>query len=269
MALDLASKAAIRRHLRLPAAGIGVQGQTYGVRAVFQGVSQLEQYMIALQLEEESIIRGVPYGAFLVQTGNQVGDVLTVTINSTTYTYHVQPSDLIPTNVSSTSGNIAANIASLINQNPVAGVMVAAGAIANPVVPSIALPTANQVSCLSVGGAVFNLSVSGPCMILLQNGTSYPFPQLPGTDGAGNTTYTYGLLPVCNALESALLGASQNLSVSSVGSTATGAINFRPDELYVRSGLLEAYRHELGVMLSYYPYNGPNATDGGSGRILV
>jgi len=252
MALDLRTKASIRRHLRVPAAGIGTQGMTLGIRAIIQPVSQLEAYMHALQLEEESIILGEPYGALLVSYGNQLGDVLTVTVNTTTITYTVSSTDMsqqLPYQ------SIASNIALKLNTSFAPGILSASGAIANPLVPLSALPPVGQISMLAKNGLTFSLTCSGPCITVLANGNNYPTPAYTVDDGGGNPSLAqiaYGLLPVCDALESQLLNESQNLSFSSAGSSALGQAVFRADALRVRSAILEKYRRDLGIMLNFY-----------------
>jgi hypothetical protein len=249
MSLNLATKASIRRHLGIPAAGTPGLGNTLGLRAVTQA-GQLELYMNVLQLEEEAIVLGRPYGSFIIYDPVTVGDTITVIVvlgqppnqQTVTVPYTIQSGD--------TATSIAQKLPALLTP-PLAGITT----------QSITDPNA-QVSMMStIGTFVLSLSVMNGGSIgdtnvaLVADGSVFPSPKYTVDDGNGDPTLAviaYGLLPVCDALESQLLNASQNLSFSEVGSRSTGGALFRPDELIVRNSLLHRYRHEMGVMLGFY-----------------
>jgi hypothetical protein len=277
MALDLMSKAQIRRHLGLPAAGLPTAGYTLGVRTVTRA-GQLEYYMNVLQIEEESIILGRAYDSIYlygpVLSGQTIQATVTPTSGGGPYVtnYTVTTADQNFTN--GTSQNFSAQSASLNLAIAMQATLVntgytAAGSLQlNPSSVGTQMPPVAQVGITgplapsTIPGnppvpATFTLTVTGTATGLATAGAGsyFPYPQLVINDGNGtpaNAVIAYGILPACNLLENALLGITQNLSFLDVGSTATGGAKFRPFEPKQRQQLLQLYRRQLGVYLSFY-----------------
>jgi hypothetical protein len=106
----------------------------------------------------------------------------------------------------------------------------------------------------SLAPTVANPDLDGPAtfVFLEQNGDAYPPPSYAVSDGDGvaaNAVVVHGLLPVCDAIEAALLAASQNLSFGRVGSRTIGGARFEASELVTRNALLAQYRRALGDLL--------------------
>jgi hypothetical protein len=200
--------------------------------------------MNSLQLEEEAIILGQPYAAYAILDPVTVGDTITTIVtppnngSPVTYAYQIVSGDT----GQSIAYKLAANIQLLLSN-----VFVTASNLLSPAQLSFRSPIGTFLVT-----PVVTRSGGTPSTIIVQaaNGSSYPTPQYQITDSP--VTMAYGLLPVCDALETQLLNAAQNMSYSDVGSTATGAATFRKDELIVRSSMLQRYRHDLGVMLSFF-----------------
>lgn len=249
MALDLKAKASIRRHLGITAAGINTAGSTMGLRAVTRA-GELELYMNNLQLEEEGIVMGRPYGAFGIYAPVVNGNQYVITVNGTAYTYTATAVDV---NATDPLASVAQNIRLMLS-GVLGNMLIACAALAVGPSPKF-ISTAQQISLLSLAGT-FTLAVTGGTVIA--EGADFPSPKYTVNDGNGDPTkaqVVYGLLPVCDALEEQVLNTSQNLSFSEVGSKSTGGASFRPDELRVRYNLLQKYRYDLGVFLGFYLSN--------------
>ena len=252
MALDLSTKANIRRHLGLPAAGLITANTTMGLRTVTRA-GQLEFYMNVLQIEEESILLGRPYGALLLNGPLATGAVLSVLIGAALISYTVQVTD----NQASDPLMTIANNFTLAIQAVFPTILGATASLkSNPFIPQP--PYQTIVAQISLQGLAGPFQLSSTTLPVIANGASYPSPQYIINDGNGvaaNSQVAYGLLPVCDALEQQLLASAQNLGFTAVGAVSTGQAVFRPDELGVRWSMLARYRRELGRMLSFYPAN--------------
>jgi hypothetical protein len=215
--------------------------------------------MNVLQPEEESILLGKPYAAFIVFAPITVGQVFSFTVGATTISYTATVGDsAAPDPLDSVASGlltqIQANLPGYLSQR---ALLTASNAGPGRVVSS-----AIQFSVLPASGATtFTLTgVSG--VTVVATGGQLPSPQFIVDDGNGvpaNATVAYGLLPICDALEQQLISSSQNMGFSKVGSDSLGGATFRPDELRIRDNLLQRYRHEMGVMLAFYE---PNSATG-------
>lgn len=215
--------------------------------------------MNVLQPEEESLLLGKPYGAFIIYSPANVGAVYSFTIGSTTVSYTVQASDTVAVDpLMSVANGLLTQIRQ--NLNGYLAQSATISALNNGL--GLVTSTAIQFSLLPANGSTTFSITPVSNVVVVANGTSLPSPMYVVDDGNGNAAaaqVAYGLLPVCDALEAQLLSASQNLGFSQVGSESLGQAVFRPDELKVRNNLLARYRYEMGVMLAFYP---PNAQSG-------
>lgn len=250
MFLDLQTKASIRRHLGVPFAGRADANTTMGLRTLTKA-GQLEFYMNNLQIPEVSILLGRPYGALVLYAPVRVNQTFSFTLGATTVAYAATSQDLAaPDPLASVAlglmAQIQANLPTYIADQATIAV------IGNP-----QLSTAVQIELIAATSTPF--SITAPVnVVVLANGNYLPSPTYTVDDGNGNAAnaiIAYGLLPICDALESQLINASQNLSLSEVGSRTTGAAVFRPDELRVRNALYARYVYQMGVMLSFYAPN--------------
>jgi hypothetical protein len=212
--------------------------------------------MNLLQAEEEAMLLGQPYAAIQCYGNNQQGDTIAFTVSYAgapyPVSYLVQPSDVsnpFPTN------SIAIGIANAVNQANIPNVKAATGVYTASDGFSIGLPpTFGQVTIYSTAQTFQVAMTSSPGVALTADGSVYPNPAFTLDDSDPTApVIIYGILPICNALESALVNSSQNLSFNMVGSNVTGQAVFRKDELAVRQSLYKAYVYQLGVSLSYYP----------------
>jgi hypothetical protein len=255
MSLDFMSKAQIRRHLKVPFAATPAGNVTMGLRTVTRA-GQLELYMSVLAPEEEAILLGQPYGLLQFYGPWSAGQVLSVGLaNFSTpaitgeVNYTVQTSDVtsalpwltIATNVAQQLTNLSSNLG--------LGIISASGVPTDPLHPPVSSPPFGQITLRS--NNLFMVTVSGAGLALIANGTSYPAPSY-----TNDTTTYYGLLPVCNALESDLLSISPQLAFDVAGSTATGQVVFRKEALRQHVQLYKYYVKQMGVALGFYPAYG-------------
>jgi len=253
--LDLQTKARIRRQLGVPFAGRADANTTMGLRTVLKA-GQLEFYTNNLQMPEVSLLLGRPYGAFIIYAPTALDRVYSFTVDSTTVTYTVQPSDMAARDplLSVATGILAAIQAALPTYLADSAQIAVIGSYPQ-------LSTAIQFELLTPTATPFALTAVSN-VVVIQSGDYPASPQFLVDDGNGDPTkqvIAYGLLPICEALEQQLLNSSSNLSLSEVGSRTLGAAVFRPDELRVRNSLLRRYRFELGVALSFFA---PNPSSG-------
>lgn len=255
--LTLQQKASIRRHLGVPAAGRIDSNTTLGLRTVTRA-GQLELYMNVLQPEEEAILLGKPYGAFIIYSPVVVGTVYSFTIGATTVSYTVAPADAASqdplfTVASGLLTQIQQNLpAYMAQRNTISALNNGLGMVTTSAVQFSLLPASGSGVFTVVGGV-------GSNVVVVAVGNTLPSPVFVVDDGNGNAaaaTIAYGLLPICDALESAFINTSQNQSFLQVGSANLGQAAFRQDELVVRFNLLTRYRRMMGVMLSFYSPNG-------------
>lgn len=264
MSLDFMSKAQIRRHLKVPFAATPAGNVTMGLRTVTRA-GQLEYYMQVLAPEEEAILLGQPYGLIQLYGPWTAGQTLTVNLaNFATpaitgqVVYTVQTSDVTSVRPYLTiASNLAQDLTTLATSLGL-GIISASGVPTDPMNPPVSSPPFGQITLRSTSG-LFSVSVSGPGLTLVANGTAYPAPSYVQDDGGGNPALAviyYGLLPVCNALEADLLGISPQLAFDIAGSSATGQVVFRKEALRQHVQLYRYYVKQMGVSLGFYPAYG-------------
>lgn len=267
MSLDFLSKAQIRRHLRVPFAATPAGNVTMGIRAVTRA-AQLELYMNVLAPEEEAILLGRPYALIQFLPPFTLGQVLQISIASYatpsisgTVTYTVQSSDI---SAQYPWQSIAQNMATELNAlNNTLGLEIesATGIPTDPMSPPVSAPPFAQITMW--GPSLFSVTVTGGGLFLLANGTVYPNPIYTTSTQSGQSISYYGLLPICNALESDLINLSPQLAYSNAGASSTGLVTFRPDSLRQRHQLYRYYVRQMGISLGFYPATLPS---GGGGR---
>jgi hypothetical protein len=222
MALTLAQKSSVRRHLKFPVIGnitTSPGGGTFAQGAVgyrfFQASGFLEYKMNNLAPDEEARITGAAYAAAAFvgaqpHQGDQVSLVLSGGPIASPQTLTVTAGAPIPNQDMRLP--LIQNLASLAAQN---GVLQAAGVIAlapygtgafsmNAIpIPEIAFtaPTAFSIAGSGTGVVIPQITANG-----------VQLPPTASLDG-GNTTL-WGYLPILDALEGAYLGTSDNLDTS-------------------------------------------------------
>jgi hypothetical protein len=272
MSLDFLSKAQIRRHLGIPFAATPLGNVTMGIRTVTRA-GQLELYMNVLAPEEEAILLGQPYGLIQLYGPWSAGDVLSVSLSSFvtpsvsgTMTYTVQTSD---TTAKYPWLTIATNMAQrllALNSSIGLSVISASGVPTDPMNPPVSSPPFGQITLRSP--VQFNVSVSGNGLTLLADGTVYPSPVYTTTDSSGNAVVYYGLLPICNALESDLINTSPQIAFDVAGGTATGQVVFRKEALRQHLQLYRFYTRQMGVSLGFYPAYGASGGSRSFGVVI-
>jgi len=212
--------------------------------------------MNVLQPEEESILLGKPYGAFIIYAPVVANQVYSFMVGMTVVAYTATTNDAASPDplTAVANGLLAATQAGLSAYTAQYATIAAQNNGLGRV-----LSTAIQFSLLPANGStVFSLS-SVLNTVVVADGTTLPSPSYTVDDGNGNPAnaiVAVGLLPICDALETQLINSSQNLSYSQAGSASLGQVEFRQDELHVRNNILARYRYDMGVMLSFYPPNG-------------
>jgi hypothetical protein len=230
-------KIAIRRHLNIAFAGTPGYGDTLGLRVVTRA-GQLEMYMNALQAQEESVLLGVPLALAHTYGPLTVGQVLTFTINGTAVTYTVTNADLLTPKPLDT---VAANISLQVNTS---GMGVLCAALSNGVFIETAFMMANRSKFAS-----FTVS-GGPQLI--DPGATFPYPQLSiDTGDPANPIIYSGVLPLCNYLESSMLGSDARLAFWQAGSAATGQVVFNKAEMRMRLALYRQQTRQMAVLLGF------------------
>jgi len=233
-----------RRHLGVPVAGVVQSGTVLRV-------ARLEYLFQHLQAEEEATLTGRPYS--VVQLMNNVvnGQTITVTITpqggvaGTPITYEVTYADQTATDPRL---SVALNLSYAVTA-AAQGVWAAGGAFL-PQNTSAVLPPFSQ--CTLTSQSMFTIAVTttgGLVANIFRNGY-YPSPQLSYYDSTNTLQMVYGLLPICNYLENAIYGATDNLEVDSAASSgAQGGIRVRHDELQQRELL---YRRAVARMSKFF-----------------
>lgn len=261
MALDFTTKVDIRRHLRVPFAGYPTSGYYGGIRTVLT-VGQLEYYMNNLQVEEECVLTGNPFGRVVLNGEGAVGDVVTATINGTPVSYTVTAANLTNPTIYdqpvSPLDAICWGWANAINQAALGPV--AAGGLNFKATPPVTTPPPGQLTLVRYG-QTFTLSASvisaGLSVTLVANGSNYPNPQSQ-IPVASAQTVIYGYVPICNALE--------NLCVTQNGLSLwlkqAETVQFRRDEVPARVQVYRWWCKQLGTALSVGP--APYGVHGGA-----
>jgi hypothetical protein len=238
----------IRRHLRVPFAAVPTSGYTLGIRTIHRS-GQLELYMNLLQAEEEAVLTGFPYAIIRLAGTPTAGDTVTATINSTPVTYTVTSADQAAT---VPLQNVSINFAIAINNaglGPFAnGTNVTLPPLSGSVTPVQSQVTITQSTTFTITAG----STGGHTNVLLQSAsTVFPYPQIPIQNFDGTSQTYYGYIQICNFLESAIAGASQNLSLLQAGGLgAQAAAAFRPYEIAQRIDLYNYYCTQMGNALS-------------------
>lgn len=264
MPLTDAQKTNLRRHLDVPVAGRSLQSTAAGTLAnanagyrYLDAWGQLEYRMNQLNPDEESRLLGQPAGLV------GIAGVNTITIG-TTFQLQISGGGLgSPVTVSYTSVagdtflTVLTNLAGAINQN---ATLVAAGFYAfnpwtfqsaNSIVP---LPTMG-IENTTAGVASFTLTVlssTNPMLTALQQGLLLP-PYAVTDDSTIPVTTVYGYLPICDALEAAIFGATNNLDTSRADVWYP-----RMDEPEVRTKLYrQACQHMADFLFGKGAWRGP------------
>jgi hypothetical protein len=263
MPLTVANKMTIRRHLKFPVAGnITGPGQspTGGTVANgfvgyrwFQAYGALEFKMNNLAPVEEAAILGLPYGAAaFVGPQPNPGDTVSMTITSTALSVSPQiVTTTVPTGPLPPYPNATLQlIQALVQQIALNQVLVAAG----------------FVSLAPYGTGPFNqnavpvpeLSVTAPAPFTITGaGSGQVIPQItangiligPSASLDGGCTTLSGYLALLNGLESAYLGASDNLDTN-----VADVWKRNPNEVGARRSLYENQVALFGDFMGLAPY---------------
>ena len=222
MALTLANKSNIRRHLRYPVAGLpttGPAGSTFGAGNIgyryFQAWGQLEYRLNNLAPDEEARIVGQAYSAIAL-TGPQpgAGDTIGITFSGGPLTNPVTIDATMPAGYPASNDGrllLTAALASACAQN---GVLQAAGIIA--VQPYGAGPWAMNAAPIAevafICSQAFTITTTG-------SGVTYPQITANGvllepTTSLDGVTNVSGYIPILNGLEGAYASSSQNLDTA-------------------------------------------------------
>lgn len=242
--LPVAAKAAIRRHLGIPAAGQSARSSPSGLRSIVR-FEQLEQYFNALDVPTEAILLGEPYATVAVSDPPRAGDTVTVAVtiagNSVSATYAVIAND--------TAFVVASKLASQLRRQLPAMEIRAL----QPIVygeATLSLRSPQRVFLVSVD-VVNEVASPSTAVAIRMNGDVYPAPEYVVDDGTTlpEPLVIHGLLPVCDVLEAQLLAASENLAFAQVGSRTVGGAQFVRAEITLRNSLLAQYRRGMGAAL--------------------
>jgi hypothetical protein len=226
MALTLAQKSAIRRHLKYGVVGnyvVSPGGAQFAQGSVgyrfFQAYGALEYRMNNMNPDEEARIVGAPYGAVSLvgPTPNQ-GDTASITLSGGSI---ASPQTVTATVGPPTSGNVPAltvalTLASLINQNAVlqAAKIYALAPYGTGPWAANAVPVPELGFRGPAGSAAFTVAVSGSGLLypsITADGSLLP----PGpTSLDGGNTVLWGYIPILDALEAAYWTTSDNLDTS-------------------------------------------------------
>jgi hypothetical protein len=254
MAITIAQKSSIRRHLGYPVAGLARTGQAGGTLASgsigyrwLQAYGFLEYKMNNLNPDEEARLTGNAYGA-IAFSGPQPtpADTVEVVISGGGL--------LSPQTLSITAGP---QVPGQDGRITVVNLLAAAGG-SNP-----ALQTA-QIVCLSpYGTGAYSqnsvpfpeISFSGPKAFTLTatgSGATYPqitangilLPPFATVSDAIGATPVYGYLPLLDALEGGYLGSAQNMDTKEAGPWKA-----RMNEQAQRMSLYQTYRAQMADFL--------------------
>lgn len=222
MPLTLSQKSSIRRHLKYPLVGNittspggGTLAQGFQGYRFFQAYGALEFKMNNLAPDEECRLLGTAYGAAALIGGQPApGNTVSVTLSGGAIAS--------PQTITATAG---ATIPNTDMRLPLINAL-AAGIAANTV-----LQAAGVVALAPYGTGPFSqnavpvpeFSVSAPSPFTITgSGVGLLVPQItangvllpPSASLDGGVTTIYGYLPLCDALEGAYLGTSDNLDTS-------------------------------------------------------
>ncbi len=258
----------IRRHMGVPAQGIASTGFTMGYR-YFTEAGMLEYRMINLQALEESTLTGNPYGQISIFGVPTVGDVLTVTVNSTPVNYTVTSADVAATFPGLTTSGplyaVAKNLATAINFANT-GIFCAAGPPTSDQAPY--QPSGfSTLNFIALNATTFTLAVSQTGnhtgLMVVTNGNVFPTPTVTYDDPeSGTATTLYGMLPILNYLEGTRFSATQNLDVSKAD-----VVTLREDEPQARYALYMMARQDLANFMGVPLF--PIGRFGGGGMMLA
>lgn len=223
MALTIAQKSAIRRHLKYgvvgqyavsPGGAAFAQG-TVGYR-FFQAYGQLEYRMNNMNPDEEARLVGAPYGAVsLVGPTPNVGDTASITLSggSIASPQTVTAVVVAPPANTPPALPLALSLASLINQNPVlqAAKIYALAPYGSGPYAQNAVPVPELGFRGPAGSLPFTVAASGTGLVypaITADGALLP----PGpTSLDGGNTILWGYIPILDGLESAYWTTSDNL----------------------------------------------------------
>ena len=218
----------------------------------------LEWRMNNLQPYELASITGNPTAsntAYAAGTGPNIGDTITITINTSPVTYTVQPSDfqsLNPYGVPDPMYSIVNNAAAAVTQQLSSLVVgLPQPAVTYPQNYVGAGPMQWQMAYSSTNGQPFTLAVASTGNILaypLTQGVSVS-PTITFLDT--NVTAT-GYVAICDYLEQNTAQASSLVKV-----TKADVVDFRQDELAARDQIYEYWRQRLADVFGIPLYSVP------------
>jgi hypothetical protein len=266
MPLNEAQKVNIRRHLGFPVAGLPLVSPSGGTLAsgnmgyrFLQAYGQLEFRMNNISGPEEAALTGVPTGivALVGPAVSSAGLVYTVTISGGGLG---SPVEVSYTTVSTdTQASVVANLASLVNRNTTlqtAGfvainpfgfgpfsqsqpqTVLGGGQTGNPAIPIAQMEVVNEIP--GVTSFVLATASSGsPSLTVLMQGQQMP-PSATVSLVTNPATTLWGFLPICDWLDGAVPGTTQNLDTAKADVWIP-----RQDEIEARTKLYDYWRVKM------------------------
>lgn len=224
MALTIAQKSALRRHLKYGVVGnyvISPGGAAFAQGSVgyrfFQAYGALEYRMNNMNPDEEARIVGAPYGAVsLVGPTPNVGDTASITLSGAGIAIPQTVTATVVAGPDVPALTVALNLAQAINQNAVLQAVKIYALAPYGTGPY----SENAVPVPELG---FRGPAGAPDFVVTATGTGLLFPSItadgsklsPGpTSLDGGNTILWGYLPILDALEAAYWTTSDNLDTT-------------------------------------------------------
>ena len=274
MALTIAQKSSMTRHLGYPIVGLPVlnpAGGSFYDGSVGYRWNQSFAFLLwkqqTLNPDEEARLTGNAYGSVLVQGSTQSGDVVSITLSgaslstpqTVTYTASAQDSAL----------TIAFGLGTLVNQNSTlanAGFVALAPYGTGPYNYRPNLAPLSEVAIQNAAAFTMSVSSSGATSVALTANGVKLFPSIVLSDPLTNIrTQYWGYLNILDVLEMAVASASDDLDT-----TKADVWTARQDEVAQRETLYKNWRYRLSKFLDVplwedvpnSHYTGANAFDG-------